>query len=284
MKTLIKKMFIKAVQNPTVWNGLNATLLRLAHYLERPEHRNLNVPPRPELNFETALKTISPDLTVRHGAFRGLKYPTNRSVGSALIPKLLGSYEQELHPLLKRLMTHDYSEIVDIGCAEGYYAVGLGRMFPVAKIFAYDTDVEAIRLCRLMARTNEIESRLITGACCDAATLQRLPLTRRALVVSDCEGYEKHLFTSESARQLARHDVLIEVHDFVDIAISSRLRSVFQPTHELEVVPSVDDIKKAHIYDYPELATFDLAQRKLLLAEHRPSLMEWFYFSPRTEK
>jgi len=101
-------------------------------------------------------------------------------------------------------------------------------------------------------------------------------------VVSDCEGYEKNLFTPETVRVLANHDVLIEVHDFVDINISAKLRNVFQATHHLEIVTSIDDIKKAQTYDYPELATFDFSQRKILLAEHRPSLMEWFYFSPRT--
>jgi precorrin-6B methylase 2 len=213
--------------------------------------------------------------------FRGLKYPEEKSVCSALIPKLLGSYESELQPLLQRLQMRNYSEIVDIGCAEGYYAVGLGRLFPVSKIFAFDTNPEATRLCQLMAQANQVASRMSLGSFCDAATLQNLPLTRRALVVSDCEGYEKHLFTADTIRKLVKHDVLIEVHDFIDIAISSRLRTVFEATHELEVIQSVDDIKKAQTYDYPELASFDLAQRKILLAEYRPGIMEWFYFSPR---
>ena len=281
MKAALKKFLASAAHNPTCWRALNATLLRAARFVENERHRNDNSPPPPRLNWEAALKTISPDLTVRHGAFRGMKYPEGKSVGSVLIPKLLGSYEQELHPLLARLAARDYSEIVDIGCAEGYYAIGLGRMFPKAKIFAYDTNLEAIRLCRLMAEKNGVVDRLITGAFCDAATLQALPLTRRALVVSDCEGYEKHLFTSETARKLAAHDVLIEVHDAVDIQISSRLRAAFKETHQLEVVSSVDDIRKAQTNDYPELAAFGLAERKVLLAEWRTAIMDWFYFSPR---
>ena len=38
---------------------------------------------------------ISPNLTVLHGPFRGMRYPEMRSVGSALFPKILGSYERE---------------------------------------------------------------------------------------------------------------------------------------------------------------------------------------------
>jgi len=282
MKNSIKKALAKAVQKEVVWHPLNATLFKLTRFLEREKYRNENSPPPPLLNFDEALKIISPDSTVRHGVFRGLKYPMEKSVGSVLIPKLLGSYEQELQPLLQRLIPQNYSEIVDIGCAEGFYAIGLGRLFPASKIFAYDTNPEGLRLCRLMAQANQVENRLVTGSFCDAMALQNLPLTRRALVVSDCEGYEKHLFTTKTVRKLNTHDVLIEVHDFVDITISAQLREAFQATHDLEIIQSVDDIKKAQTYEYPELAAFDLSQRKLLLAEHRPSIMEWFYFSPRT--
>jgi precorrin-6B methylase 2 len=281
MKPLIKKTLVKSVQNETVWRLLNATLFRLTSYLQRQEYRNENARPLPRLDYDMALQAIAPDMTVRNGVFRGLKYPTNKSVGSALIPKLLGSYERELQPLLERLRTQNYTEIVDIGCAEGYYAVGLAKLFPNARVYAYDTNPEGVRLCRLMAQANQVETRLITGSFCDAPTLLKLPLTKRALVVCDCEGYEKHLFTPATVQKLAAHDVLVEVHDFLDIAISDHLRTVFQATHQIETIQSIDDIKKARAYDYPELAAFDLAQRKLLLAEHRPAIMEWFYFHPR---
>jgi SAM-dependent methyltransferase len=214
--------------------------------------------------------------------FAGLKLGSAKSASGGFIPKLLGSYERELQPLLEELRTRDYSEIVDVGCAEGYYAAGLARMFPQAKVFAYDTNAEALELCRETARANGLEHRLITGARCDAATLLALPLTRRALVVSDCEGYEKHLFTAASVRRLAAHDVLIEVHDVLDIGISARLREIFGETHRLQVVSSVDDIRKAQTYDYPELAPFSLAERKVLLAEWRGCEMDWYYFSPRS--
>jgi precorrin-6B methylase 2 len=281
MKPLIKKALADSVHNAKIWRLLSSTLLRITHFMERERHRNENAPPPPAVNQAEAARMISPDLTVKHGVFAGLKYPPEQLVGSVLIPKLLGSYELEIQPLLQRLKAQDYSEIVDVGCAEGYYAVGLGRLFPNSRIFAYDTNPDAIRLCRLMAKLNGVETRLTLGSYCDARGLQNLPLTHRALVVSDCEGYEKHLFNEATVHKLAAHDVLVEVHDLIDIHISSRLRSAFEKTHKLEVILAVDDIKKAQTYDYPELAPFDLAQRKILLAEYRAAMMEWFYFTPR---
>jgi len=281
MKKFLKKSLARAVHQERVWRLLDRSLFKLTRFLEREKFRNDNAPPPPVLDLAAVWQTIAPDLTVRHGPFRGLKYPAGKSVGSMLVPKLLGSYERELQPLLARLAARDYSEIVDVGCAEGYYAVGLARMFARARVFAFDTNAEGLRLCRLMAEANGVADRLTTGSFCDAAALQNLPLTRRALVISDCEGYEQHLFNPDTVRKLAGHDVLIEVHDLVDITISARLRAVFSSTHQLEVIASVDDIHKAQTYEYPELAAFSLAERKLLLAEWRAAAMEWFYFSPR---
>jgi hypothetical protein len=39
------------------------------------------------------------------------------------------------------------------------------------------------------------------------------------------EGYEKELFDGEMCRFLARHCLIIEAHDFIDLDISSYLRA-----------------------------------------------------------
>jgi hypothetical protein len=54
------------------------------------------------------------------------------------VPKLLGCYEQELHPALNRAIDTDYGVILNIGCAEGYYPVGLARVLPTAHVIAFD--------------------------------------------------------------------------------------------------------------------------------------------------
>ena len=71
------------------------------------------------------LKKLFANKVVLTGIFKGLKYPELTAYGSALYPKLIGSYEKELCPTLARLLEKNYSEIIDTGCAEGYYAVGL---------------------------------------------------------------------------------------------------------------------------------------------------------------
>src|ERR1044072_5114497 len=76
---------------------------------------------------------------VQEGPFKNMVY-VPKSVGSTLVPKLLGSYESELHSTLEEIIDRNYQKIIDIGCAEGYYAVGLALKNPKTKIHAFDTD------------------------------------------------------------------------------------------------------------------------------------------------
>jgi len=42
--------------------------------------------------------------------------------------KLLGFYEQPLQPYIEQVIQTGYPTIINIGCAEGYYAVGLAHL------------------------------------------------------------------------------------------------------------------------------------------------------------
>jgi precorrin-6B methylase 2 len=197
-----------------------------------------------------------------------------KSFSSSFLPKVIGSYEKELHEVIAGL-PHDYSTIVDIGCAEGFYAVGLALKYPNARVFAFDTNPEARTQCQEMARINGVSERFSVGGLCDASTLKALDLGSRSLIISDCEGYERLLFDKAMAEQLRDHDLIIELHDFVDIEISAAIKSAFSSTHILTSTYSTDDIQKALLYEYSELTSLTLSQRRDVLAEGRPCVMEW---------
>ena len=73
---------------------------------------------------------------VLHGPFAGMDYTSEASEGG-LAPRLLGTYEAELHPALAAVAARGLQLIYDVGCAEGYYAVGLARAVPGARVRAY---------------------------------------------------------------------------------------------------------------------------------------------------
>lgn len=223
------------------------------------------------------------DLTVRHGAFADLEYPGTAATGSALLPKLLGSYEVEIAPLIEKISQRSYTDIVDIGCAEGYYAVGFGLMFPDAQIHAYDVDAEARRLCQKMASKNGISDRLHLGKFCDPETLNGFADAERVLVVADCEGYEAELFTDQTKDALSNHDILIECHDFKDPEISNRIASVFGDSHHIDQIRSQETYVKAHELSYPEFEGYSYEIRKFMVDEARRHSVIWLLLSAKSK-
>jgi hypothetical protein len=224
---------------------------------------------------QALFKPLFKDLTVMHGPFKGVKYPEMSSFGSSLFAKLIGSYEREIHSAVEEFCNVRYTEIVNIGCGEGYYSVGLAKKIPTARIFAYDIDPEARELSRRMAEYNEVADRIEIRSEITPEELHAFAFTEKGLIFCDCEGYERTLFNQSNISNLASCDLIIETHDFIDIEISSYLKELFKMTHSISFVRSIDDIDKVKDYHYPELSSYSLKEKKILLHEGRPAIMEW---------
>ncbi|MFD2162919.1 class I SAM-dependent methyltransferase [Paradesertivirga mongoliensis] len=274
MKHLAKKVVSSVVNNDLLWPVLKPALkVGVFAYFSRKH---------PDDVSKTHLHLFE-KLTVLNGPFKAMKYPSMDALCSAIYPKLIGSYEQELHPTIETFSTRDYSEIIDVGCAEGYYAVGLSLMFPKAKIYAYDIDPAARRLCLDMAKLNNRDSSISIRNFCTAKELASFNFTRRGLIVCDCEGFEKHLFNSSNLKNLNRCDIIIEVHDFVDIEISDYLNHLFKETHDIQVIKSIDDIEKAKTYYFKETEQASLKDKLAIFKEMRPGILEWMVCTPKSE-
>ena len=212
---------------------------------------------------------------VLEGPFKGMKYPELKAIGSQMYPKLLGCYEHEMHDAIYKFLQNEYKEIIVVGCAEGYYAVGMAMKKEKAKVYAFDTDKEARDLCQQMAAYNSVEDKVVIGELLDADHLASFPFTGRGLIICDCEGYEKQLFTQLGLRNLMKCDLIIETHDYKDIEISSYLKELFGSTHHLSSVFSTDDIQRTLHNSDPLLKDLSLQEKRVLISERRPAIMEW---------
>jgi hypothetical protein len=75
--------------------------------------------------------------TVMQGPLAGLDF-LPRSAEGCHIAKVLGCYEQPLQPYIEAAMSEGYCTLLNIGCAEGYYAVGMARHMPLTCVLAFD--------------------------------------------------------------------------------------------------------------------------------------------------
>lgn len=139
---------------------------------------------------------------VRDGPFEGMEFTTNCRL--PWFPTYLtGNYEAELHEAVERFIASDPGIVVDVGCAEGYYAVGLATRLPRAQIYAYDIDEHARRTCAAVAAANGVADRVTIREACTHQDLRELcgPST---VLLMDCEGAELDLFDPRAVPALVR--------------------------------------------------------------------------------
>ena len=200
---------------------------------------------------------------------------------TAIYTKILGCYERELHPTLDSIRHNKYRQVLDIGCAEGYYVAGFAQLFPESVVYGFDLSPEALELCRRMVEVNGLSHRTHLSTSFTTDDLASFSFQSPALILCDCEGYEARLFTEESVKNLSSCDLIIEAHDFVDINISDRLTKLFEPTHRVTRISTLDDLQKARHYSYPETDKLPLEVRKCLFSEGRGRYMEWLFMESK---
>jgi hypothetical protein len=227
-----------------------------------------------------------PDLvrawTSRHGwvviggPFAGTRY-IEQAAGSAILPKLIGTYEHELHEALEEILRARYAAVVDIGSAEGYYAVGLALRLPGAPVVhAFDADPDAQRLCRELAALNGVSERVVVGGICDGRTLARLTC-ERSLVVCDCEGCELELIDPQRVPSLRTADLLVELHEDAAHGITETLRNRFTETHDVRLIEQ--ELRDPD--SIPQLAFMSPGQRELAVSEFRVGRQRWAFLRAR---
>jgi hypothetical protein len=195
-------------------------------------------------------------LTVSGGPFAGLTYPD--ASATSLIPKLLGIYERELHRAVEAAIDAEPEVIVNVGAADGYYAVGLARRCPSAVVRAFEADAGQRALLARVAAANGVG--LDIGG---AATAEDVA---GALVFMDCEGCEAALLRPDRLRSAT---VIAELHDFIEPGIGEAIAARFAATHEVDFVCTA-----------PQPAARGDAVA-LAVSEYRPGPMRWAVMNPR---
>jgi hypothetical protein len=217
-------------------------------------------------------------LVVARGPFAGMRYlgGLERTSGD-LVAKLAGTYERELHPSIDEWIRSELTDVIDVGCAEGYYAVGLALKMPEVMMHAFDIDADARSRCATLAQLNGVEARVQLGGECTPETLRRFP-QRGVALLSDCEGFERRLLDPKLAPQLVGWPILVELHDFIDPDITDTIVSRFAPTHEIELIDG-----QGRDNDLPELGFMSPPERAAVLGERRPGPMRWAHLRPREQ-
>jgi hypothetical protein len=175
---------------------------------------------------------------VMTGPFSGMPY-LDETVWGSIVPKWLGSYEWELGGVISEILDQGYATVVDVGCAEGYYAAGLARRLVDSRIFAFDADPFSRGQTRRLAALAGVSERVSMGSFCqhsDLVTIRR-DFAGSMLVVCDIEGSEWEFLDPVQCRYLEECDILVEIHEVYGIRdFGASMSDRFAATHEIHSI------------------------------------------------
>lgn len=238
---------------------------------------------RPHHYFEAvALKKAG--RRVWAGPFAGMRY-VGYSVGSAYIPKLAGSYERDLTEAIEAIIASQPPLIVDVGAAEGYYAVGLARRLPSSRIVAFEAEQEGRAAIVEMARLNDVADRVETLGYCQPEDLRKvLGGEAEAVVIMDVEGYEQVLLDPDAIPELCKAAFLVELHEMFVADIVETIRRRFEQTHDMELIWEQDRTAADFPWSTPLTRVLPGKYAARALSEMRAMRMCWYFARPKVDQ
>ena len=229
----------------------------------------------PYFIFESKIKK---ELIVKQGPFAGLKYPAAKSYGSVFFPKIMGVYEMQLQKYIMEFKKKKYDKIINIGAAEGYYAVGSAMLFSDTKVFAIDKDKKALSFLAKMAKINGVQDyiKIYDGEV--KKFFNEIDPKSKNLIISDCEGCEFDIFSNSSTEVFKNSDLIIEMHyKKKDLTIDFQRNEFikrFNDNHDVKIVKPI----KNNVENYPSLENMAVKYAKRFIQENRSINAEWIIF------
>lgn len=200
---------------------------------------------------------------VLRGPFAGMHYPEDIAIQRNLVHRLVGSYERELHPWIEEIILNKYVMLIDVGTADGFYAVGFAMRMPSTKIVGFDTDPWARSATKELVQENRIGNVDVKSMCTPVWVQRNVP--PNSLIFSDCEGYEAVLFDPKIAPNLMACDMVIELHERAAPGVEDTIRARFGATHNLRTITYLDHDPA----EFPELEMISQHMRAAVISEGR---------------
>ena len=278
------KEFVRAILRSVRTAGIGATMRRGKMFIgqrvftQRPDfaqHRYL-------LSQRLA---SSLNMTVAYGPFVGQELCPESSWSAAdRGSMLLGLYESEVLDALVQLAS-GRSTLVDVGAADGYYAVGAVKSGLFSNAVCFEMTQAGRDVISINARRNHVEGQITVLGMAGADFVDQIPNSAwsgasDAVFLFDIEGAEFDLLTPAVFEALRSSCLIVEIHEPMQMGggRAEQLRRDGSTHFEIhEVMTGVRNLS-----GFPELASWSDDDRWILCSESRGYLMRWWIFTPKS--
>lgn len=193
---------------------------------------------------------------------------------------LLGIYEPQVLDTLTNI-ADEYSYLVDIGAADGYYGVGLVASKIFKESFCFETNEYGRRVIRENAKINNVEEYVHVFGRAQKDFFKEVPKEKLedSVVLIDIEGGEYELLEEFTFHALRFSAIVIELHEEAANKVEDSLVELIakgSKTHSCSIITPA--AKNPSLYE--ELSHLGDHDRWLICSEGRAYDMRWIKFTP----
>jgi hypothetical protein len=221
---------------------------------------------------------------VLYGHFKGMKLPSTswsaRDVGSIL----LGEYERHVVDAIME-SSKSHSIFIDIGAADGIYAVG----FSVNNRFLKSICFESSNASRISIRensiANKVESKITILGTAESNFLSALTDNlsielSKALFLIDIEGGEFELLTEQNLERMSNSIIVVEIHKEVD-GFDLKYEALLKRSAYFFNLNEILGSSKSNI-NFKEIESWPDEDRQIIFSEGRRYQMSWLVMTPKS--
>tara|TARA_B110000090_G_scaffold202658_1_gene246194 strand:- start:341 stop:1003 length:663 start_codon:yes stop_codon:yes gene_type:complete len=148
---------------------------------------------------------------VRSGPFQGMSTSKNY-FGSSYLPKVLGTYEIEITPVLYTEFVKN-EVFIDIGCAGGYYMQLADQVSPDILLHGFDINEKALGFVKHLLPNARLENKSFDIEC--AIEVFKFYEGKSKLILMDIEGFEWPLLIDfiRLAKNYSETTIVVELHN-----------------------------------------------------------------------
>ncbi|GGB45626.1 hypothetical protein GCM10011316_17120 [Roseibium aquae] len=221
--------------------------------------------------------------TVSQGLFKGLQLNRDAWWGkSDLGAQCLGLYEKEILDFISARAPFD--TFLDIGAADGYYAVGLLHAKKTRKAICFEISEEGQRAINENWQRNEKPGELEVHGEATKKNIASVAsnLTDKTLVLIDIEGFEFQLLSKKVIAALGKCTVIIEIHNWID-GFENKYPDLLKNLDRFFDIAIISPSER-NTQSIELLRSYTDDNRLLVSSERRPCLMRFLHLTPKKDR
>lgn len=220
--------------------------------------------------------------TVAHGAFKGMKL--NKKVWwskNDYITQTLGIYEEHILQKITHFAKNGSTTLIDVGAADGYFAVGMAYSNIYQKVYAFEIEKEGRDRILENANANKCNNKIKIFGEADVSSISKIiDEGDKVTVMIDIEGAEYDFLSDDMLTILNGNHVVCELHPWmVDGGDNLQIKLLSKASKQFNVELINREIYKPNMFS--EFDNLSDEERLIAVGEGREKNMQWMVLYPK---